>query len=43
MAELRERFAGEVAALGDCLGRDLLAQWGIRSRPLTCGRLRARS
>ncbi len=27
-AELRARFAGEVAALGEYLGRDLLAEWG---------------
>jgi hypothetical protein len=28
MAELRTRFAGEVAAAGDYLGRDLLGLWG---------------
>jgi hypothetical protein len=28
MAELRGRFRGEVEALGEYLGRDMLAQWG---------------
>ena len=28
MAELRRRFRGEVEALGDYLGRDLIAEWG---------------
>ena len=31
MAELRARFAPEVAALGDFLGRDLLSLWGYDS------------
>jgi hypothetical protein len=32
MGELRERFAGEVAALGDYLGRDLETLWGYGRR-----------
>jgi len=28
MQELRSRFTGEVAALSEYLGRDLLALWG---------------
>jgi hypothetical protein len=28
MKELRRRYAGEVAAVGEYLGRDLLAEWG---------------
>ncbi len=32
MAELRERFEPEVRALGDYLGRDLLALWGYGRR-----------
>jgi hypothetical protein len=30
VADLRERFAPEVLALGDRLGRDLLTEWGYR-------------
>jgi hypothetical protein len=33
MSELRERFAGEVALLGELLGRDLPALWGYETRP----------
>jgi hypothetical protein len=28
MAELRRRFRGEVEALGEYLGRDLVSLWG---------------
>jgi len=31
MLELRKRFKGEVAAIGDYLGRDLIALWGYDS------------